>query len=57
VEVSKSFDVRGGCKISVRGQLLDYNSLLGSNLLTNWVLNKNKNNLIYIFLYNKKPSK
>jgi hypothetical protein len=35
--------------ISIRGQLSDYNSLSGSNPLTNRVFNKN-NNLIYILI-------
>jgi hypothetical protein len=40
-----------------RGQLSDCNSLSGSNSLTNLILNKNNNNLIYILIIIKKPSK
>jgi hypothetical protein len=45
--------IRGGCRILVRGQLSDCNSLSRSNPLTNRVLNK-KIIIIYIFLPNKK---
>jgi hypothetical protein len=35
-----TIDIRGGCRILVRGQLSDCTSLSGSNPLTNRVLNK-----------------
>jgi hypothetical protein len=38
----------GGCRILVRGQISDCNSLSGLNPLNNLVLNKKNNNLIYI---------
>jgi hypothetical protein len=39
-----------GCRILIGGQLSDYNSLSGSNSLTNRILNKKINNLIYILI-------
>jgi hypothetical protein len=45
---------RDGSRILVRGGgLSDCNGLSGSNPLTNRVLNKKINNLIYIYLPNK----
>jgi hypothetical protein len=38
------------CQDFGQGQLSNCNSLLGLNLLTNQILNKNNNNLIYILI-------
>jgi hypothetical protein len=45
---------KGGCRVLVEGSIIGFNSLSGSNPLTNRVLNKKKSIIQYIFLSNKK---
>jgi hypothetical protein len=48
--------VRSGCWILIRGSIIGYSNLSGSNSLTNRVLNKNIK-IIFLYMKNNKKSK